>query len=353
MNSQKDLHEIFSAPRVGIARHLGVDESESSTAARPTAPQELRTPSSSPPRRTGTVSVVNGGSKSVTLGFNSSDANAISKLSVTSGLSMQPSGWSGPSAFNCATVKSGSGCVLTLTYAPTADASGTLTIAYSYTNSDGVVKTGSTAILYASTAHDTVSATAAPRRAESNAVVGASQVVALTFTSDDGNPATALTVTTLTALPTGWTSAAGSFTCATVSTGSGCLLPLTFAPSAAGRGTLTLNYTYTDNAGAARTETVSLGLCDDRSRQHRRRCRHLRPGQINAVIGGAPQSVGVTFATDDHNLATALAVTTDLTALPSGWSATGSSFACASVSTGNGCQLHLSYAPTAAASGTY
>ena len=63
-------------------------------------------------------------------------------------------------------------------------------------------------------------------------------------------------------------------------------------------------------------------------------------GQINAVIGGAPQSVGVTFTTDDHNLATALAVTIDLAALPSGWSATRSSFACASVSTGNGCQLH-------------
>ena len=278
------------------------------------------------PSATGTVSVVNGGSKSVTLGFNSSDANAISKLSVTSGLSMQPSGWSGPSAFNCATVKSGSGCVLTLTYAPTADASGTLTIAYSYTNSDGVVKTGSTAILYASTAHDTVSATAAPA-GQINAVVGASQVVALTFTSDDGNPATALTVTTLTGLPSGWTSAADSFTCATVSTGSGCLLPLTFAPSAAGSGTLTLNYTYTDNAGAAKNGTVSLAYA---TTAHDNIVGAAAPsGQINAVIGGAPQSVGDTFATDDHNLATALAVTTDLTALPSGWSASGSSFACA------------------------
>ncbi len=301
------------------------------------------------PSTTGTVSVVNGGSKSVTLSFNSSDANATSNLSVTSGLSMLPSGWSGPSVFNCATVKSGSSCVLTLTYAPTADASGTLTIAYSYMNSDGVVQAGSTAILYASTVHDTVSATAAPT-GQINAIVGARQAVALTFTTDDGNPATALTVTALTALPTGWTSAAGSFTCATVSTGSGCLLPLTFAPSAAGSGTLTLNYTYVDNAGAVKTGTMSLAYA---ATTHDNIVGTAAPtGQINAVIGGAPQSVGVTFTTDDHNLATALAVTTDLAALPSGWSATGSSFACASVSTGNGCQLHLGYAPTVAAAGT-
>ena len=301
------------------------------------------------PSATGTVSVVKGGSKPVTLSFNSSDANAISNLSVTSGLSTLPSGWSGTSTFNCETVKSGSGCVLTLTYAPTADASGTLTIAYSYTSSDGVVQTGSTAILYASTVHDTVSAAAAPT-GQINAVVGASQVVALTFTTDDGNPATALTVTNLTALPTGWTGAPGSFTCARVSTGSGCLLSLTFAPSAAGSGTLTLSYTYTDNAGAEKTGTVSLAYA---ATAHDNIVGTAAPsGQINAVIGGEPQSVGVTFTTDDHSVATALALTTDLAALPSGWSTTGSSFACASVATGNGCLLRLSYAPSVAATGT-
>ena len=297
----------------------------------------------------GTVSVVKGGSKSVTLSFNSSDANAITKLSVTSGLSTLPAGWSGPSTFYCATVGSGSGCVLTLTFVPTADASGALIIAYSYANSDGVVQSGSTEIAYTSTSHDTVSATAAPT-GQINAVVGASQTVALTFTTDDGNPATALAVTTLTALPAGWVSTVSSFSCATVSTGNGCLLPLTFAPSAAGNGTLTLNYAYTDNAGAAKTGAVSLAYA---ATVHDSIVGTAAPsGQINAVIGGAPQSIDVTFTTDDHNLATALALTSDLTALPSGWSASGPSFACASVATGNGCQLHLSYAPSAAATGT-
>lgn len=301
------------------------------------------------PSAMGTVSVVNGGSQAVTLSFNSSDANAISHLAVTSGLSTLPAGWSGPSEFNCTTVKSGSGCVLTLTYAPTTDASGTLTIAFSYTNSAGAAQNGSIDIPYAATAHDTVSATAAPT-GQIIAVAGASQAVALTFMTDDGNPATALTVTNLAELPAGWSAAAGSFTCATVSTGSGCLLPLTFAPTAAGSGTLTLNYSYTDNAGEAKTGMVSLAYA---ATAHDNIVGSASPsGQINAVAGGASQAVVVTFTTDDHNAATLLALTSDLAALPGGWSAAGSSFACASVATGNGCQLHLTYAPGAAAVGT-
>ncbi|HTV96249.1 MAG TPA: hypothetical protein VME42_09590 [Steroidobacteraceae bacterium] len=301
------------------------------------------------PSVSGAVSVVDGGSKSFTLSFNSSDANAISGLSVTSGLSMLPAGWSGPAAFSCTTVTSGSGCVLTLTYAPTTDASGTLTIAYRYTDSAGAVQNGSAEIRYAATAHDTVSATAAPT-GQINAVVGASQAVTFAFMTDDGNPATGLTVTNLTSLPSGWTSAADSFTCATVSTGSGCLLTLTFAPSAAGSGTLTLNYGYTDNAGTAKTGTVNVAYAGT---VHDNVVGTVSPsGQINAFIGGAAQSVEITFTTDDHNVATLLAVTSDLAALPDGWSAAGSSFSCASLATGNGCQLQLTYAPSAPAMGT-
>jgi uncharacterized protein YbdZ (MbtH family) len=302
------------------------------------------------PSQAGTVTVVNGGSKSFTLSFNSSDKNAISNLSVTSGLAALPGGWSGPSAFHCATVSSGSGCVLTLTYAPTAAASGTVTIAYSYVNSAGVSQTGTASIPYAATVHDTVSATAAPT-GQITAAAGASQAVALTFTTDDGNSATALTLTTsLTGLPAGWTSSTHSFTCATVSTGSGCLLPLTFAPTVVGGGTLTLSYSYTDNAGSVKTGAVNLAYA---ATDTNNLVGTAAPsGQINAVIGGAGQAVAVTFTTDDQNVTTALALTTDLGALPSGWSASGSSFTCASVGTGNGCQLHLTYAPSAAGGGT-
>ena len=54
------------------------------------------------------------------------------------------------------------------------------------------------------------------------------------------------------------------------------------------------------------------------------------------------------FTTDDGNAATQLTLATDLSALPAGWSSSASSFSCAIVSTGNGCQLLLNFAPTAA-----
>ena len=302
------------------------------------------------PSQAGTVTVVTGGSRSFTLSFHSSDNNAILNLSVTSGLADLPAGWSGPSAFHCATVSTGSGCVLTLTYEPTTAASGSVTIAYSYVNSAGMPQTGTASIPYSVTVHDTVSATAAPT-GQITAAAGASQAVALTFTTDDGNPATALTLTTsLTELPAGWTSTTHSFTCAAVSTGSGCLLPLTFAPTMVGGGTLTLDYSYADNAGSVKTGAVSLAYAATDTNNVVGTA--APSGQINAVVGGAGQAVAVTFTTDDQNVTTVLALTTDLGALPSGWSASGSSFTCASVGTGNGCQLHLTYAPSAAGGGT-
>ncbi|HTC37965.1 MAG TPA: hypothetical protein VK693_03390, partial [Steroidobacteraceae bacterium] len=69
-----------------------------------------------------------------------------------------------------------------------------------------------------------------------------------------------------------------------------------------------------------------------------------------AAVTGSSNPVTVTFTTDDGNFAGALAA--DLSALPLGWTAPASSFSCASVSVGATCQVVLTYAPTAAASGT-
>ncbi len=75
-------------------------------------------------------------------------------------------------------------------------------------------------------------------------------------------------------------------------------------------------------------------------------------GQINAAVTAGQQSVTVTFTTEDGKAATGLSVVTDLSKLPAGWSSTSGSFSCDSVSTGNGCQLLLKYAPTALSAGT-
>jgi hypothetical protein len=93
-----------------------------------------------------------------------------------------------------------------------------------------------------------------------NAIVGGSgQTVNLSFNSSDGKAVTNLRVTTdLKALPSGWSAPAGGFSCDSVATGNGCVLALTYAPTTAANGTLTVQYSYTENSGAAKTGSKSI-----------------------------------------------------------------------------------------------
>jgi hypothetical protein len=78
--------------------------------------------------------------------------------------------------------------------------------------------------------------------------------------TDDGNPARDLTITSgLTPLPGGWSSSASTFSCSSVDTGPGCQLSLSYAPTAADTGTLTLGYSYTNNSGMVKTGTLAIG----------------------------------------------------------------------------------------------
>ena len=300
----------------------------------------------------GIVSVAVGATQTVSITFTSSDGNAITGFGVSGSLGTLPAGWSGPSSFACATVGTGSGCVLNLTYAPATAGSGTLTVDYVFVNNAGTPNTrGSVSIAYAATTHNNVVAAASPT-GQINAVAGAGlQSVTLSFTTDDGNAATNLNLTTdLNSLPSGWSSTATSFTCAIVSEGSGCQLPLTYAPAASARGILTLNYSYSDNGGVLRTGAVNIPYST--SAQNNIVATASPTGEINAVRKSGGQAVAVNFTTDDGKPAAGLYLNSDLSALPPGWSSAAKSFACASVSIGNGCQLHLTYAPTALTKGT-
>ncbi len=283
--------------------------------------------------------------------FTTDDGKAASALSITGGLTTLPSGWSynGGSTFACASVSTGSGCTLILGYDPSAVVSGTLSLSYGYDDDAGTAKTGTVNISYTATTDDSVVATAAPS-GQVTARIGASQGVTLTFTTNDGYPATALTVTSaLSALPAGWSSTAQSFSCATLSTGNGCQLPLTYAPSATGSGTLSLSYSYTNDAGVASTGTASIpyaGTLDDNVTGT------VSPSGQIASVGGGNVPVTVTFDTDDGSTATGLTLTTALSTLPIDWSSTAQSFTCASVSTGNGCQLPLLFVPSFPTTGT-
>ena len=299
-----------------------------------------------------------GASQSASITFTSSDGLAITGFGISGTLGVLPAGWSGPGTFTCALVATGSGCVLNLTYAPTAPDSGVLVIDYLYVDNAGLSKApgGSLSIPYTAIAQNNVVAAVSPTGQIAAALGGGMQSVSINFTTDTDNAtadeaATNLTVTTnLAALPAGWMSASPSFSCAFVNSGSGCQLLLTYAPMTAGRGTLTLDYAYTDDSGAARTGTVNIPYANTSANVVVATASPA--GQIDAAVKSGAQAVAITFTTDNGNAATNLAINSGLTTLPAGWRSTSRTFSCASVSTGNGCQLGLTYAPSALGNGT-
>jgi hypothetical protein len=300
---------------------------------------------------------VGAGMQSVSVTFTADSGNATlddaaSNLSVTTDLTALPAGWSSAApSFSCALVTSGNGCQLMLTYAPTTLGSGTLTLNYGYTDDTATSRTGTIQIPYSTTGADTVTATASPAGQITAAIKGGSQTVAVTFDTDDGKTASRLLVTTaLGSLPAGWHSARGSFQCGSVSKGNGCQLMLTYAPAALANGTLTLNYAYDDDTGAAQTGTLDVPY--EATTNDNVTATPSPIGQINAVVGNAPQAVTVVFTTDDGRLATDLQVTSDLGMLPTGWTSSANPVACTTLSSGSGCQLTLTYTPLAATAGT-
>jgi hypothetical protein len=299
----------------------------------------------------GSVSVAVGASQTISITFTSADGLPLTGFSVYGSLGTLPADWSAPSSLTCANVGPGSGCVLTLTFAPTAIETGTLTLDCVYVDNAGLPRTPGPCLTltYASTASNNVVASVSPSGEIDAAIGGGKQSVTVTFTTDDGNAATALSVTGLAAsLPAGWSSTAAGLSCAVVSTGSGCQLPLSFSPTAAGNGTVTLNYTYVDGTGASRSGSLNIPYATTTNGTV---TTSVSPtGEVNAVNMGG-QSVAVTFTTEGGTAA-GLSLLTDLTKLPPGWSSSAKTFGCDSVSTGNGCQLQLQYSPTALTAGT-
>jgi hypothetical protein len=295
----------------------------------------------------GQIAVIVGAQQTVSVAFTTDNGNA-SALSASA--APLPAGWSAPAGtFTCATVNAGSGCTLNLTYAPITPGSGTVAVNFTYVDDSGTARSGSIGIPYTSTAQNNVVATQTPA-GQIALLIGASQAVKIDFTTDDMNPATGLSITpaNLTSLPPGWTGPA-TFTCATVTTGNGCELALNFHPTQPGSGTITLNFAYTNNAGAAQTGTVNIAYIA--GSDNTIVGTPSPSGTINAVVGTGSQTVTVTFNSSDGNPGSNLSITGGLNPLPAGWSGP-ATFACASANTGNGCQLTLTYTPLTADSGT-
>ncbi|MDP9088920.1 MAG: hypothetical protein M3O26_09305 [Pseudomonadota bacterium] len=297
------------------------------------------------------ISVAVGTSQNVVVTFTSNDGMPITAFSAYDSSGTLPKGWSAPS-LTCATVAPGRGCVLVLNYAPVAVENHTLTLYCVYVDNAGLPRTPGPCMsfTYSATTANNVVASFSPV-GEIDASIGGKQPLIVNFTTDDGAAATALTLTTsLGTLPSGWSSSATGLSCAAVSTGSGCQLPLLFSPTAAANGTLSLNYTYVDSSGAARTGTLNVPYATTSNEVV---VASFSPtGQVTAVEKGGQQTVAVTFTTLDGKSASALSLSTNLTKLPVGWSSAATSFSCNSVSTGNGCQLQLSFTPKTLTAGT-
>ena len=301
------------------------------------------------PSIAGTVSVIAGASQTITVAFTSADGRPISGLALSN--TTLPPDWKGPANFTCTVTGSGNNCVLTLTYAPTSVETGTLSLGYVYAGDEIAPPGLSLSIPYAGTASNNIVATPAPI-GQINAASGTgTRSVSVTFTTDDGNAATGLTMMSgLSSLPAGWTTTTPGFSCAIIGNGSGCQLVLKYAPQAAGSGTLTLNYGYSDSSGAARTGAINLPYS---TTVNGNVVATVAPsGQVNAVQQGGTQAVAVTFTTDDGAAARNLVLLSPLASLPAGWSSSMGAFSCDTVSTGNGCQLALTFAPAALTSGT-
>ncbi len=300
----------------------------------------------------GQINALGSDPQSVTVTFTTDDGHVATDLVLQSDLTALPAGWStGAAGFSCAIVTTGSGCELTLTYAPTGASQGTLTLNYGYTDGSGAPRTGSLNIPYARPAHNDVVVSLSPSGQVNAIQKSGGQAVTVTFTTDDGKPVSNLYLTSGTAdLPVGWSGAVDNFHCASASIGNGCQLRLQYAPQSLTSGSVTLAYAYTDSAGTAQTGRFSFDYAattDDNVV-----ATPTPSGQVNAVVGLGVQTVTVDFTTDDGREATALQVGGDLGLLPPGWSASAATFSCAGVTTGNACQLVLSYAPALAASGT-
>jgi hypothetical protein len=296
------------------------------------------------------VKAVVGASAAVAVVFTTNNGVPVSNVQVDN-LTQLPAGWTAStSAFSCTQAATGNGCMLNLKYQPTAVTSGSVPLAYAYNDDAGVAKSGSVTIPYAATSMDNAVASVSTVGQITVAALSAPQPVMVTFTTDDGNQATNLQIISgLSALPAGW-SGAGAFSCATFASGSGCQLGLAFAPTTTTAGTITLGYSYADNSGAPKTGTVSIPYL---STGDNNVVASTTPGgQVVGLVNSGSQSVTVTFVTDNTQAATNFSVTTSLAGLPTGWTSAANSLSCGSVTTGTGCQLQLSYAPTAATSGT-
>lgn len=296
----------------------------------------------SSPTSSQVVSAVVGSKITVPVTFNSSDGKTVTAFALSLAAAL-PAGWTAPAnGFACPMVSTGSGCVLNLTYQPTAYTTPqTITLNYVFVDNAGEnVTVAASNFQYQATTNDNVIATPAPA-GQINATIGSAQTVTVTYATDDGHPAANLSVTSPATLPIGWVGPASSV-CATVSAGMACTMTYTYQPMAPTSGTLMVGFAYDNDSASAKTGSFSIPY---RALDHNT---IVWTPSMNPVTtpSGTPQSVTIVFTSSDAYPVSNFAVTSNLAALNPYWSSGAGSLTCQSVLAGNSCSLTLTYAPT-------
>ena len=298
------------------------------------------------------VSVQVGKKRTVAVTFTSSDGSSLKGFGLTN--TTLPAGWTGPSPFGCASVSSGSSCVLNLVYAPLAFETGkSVTLNYVYVDNSGTPVTNamsgaaiSMSFSYQSTTDDNMVSVIAPAGQIIATTNSGSQPFTVSFQTDDGHPASSLVITPA-SLPADLLPPSPA-ACDAVSAGTPCTLTYLYQPLMPESGTVTFNYTYLDNSGTSKSGSFNVGYAATANN-------HVTSSVVPSanplvVATNSSQIFTVSFTTDDGFPASNLATVGDLTALlaaNAGWAATASSFTCATIDGGNGCQMTLTYSPTA------
>ncbi|WP_354677350.1 hypothetical protein [Cupriavidus plantarum] len=287
-----------------------------------------------------------GDTANVAVIFRAPQGLAASQLAITTGLSPLPPGWSSTaSSFGCDTVSDNDDCRLDLRYRPAlAGVSGTLNLGYRYIDANGVAQRGTADVPYGTSAPNGVTATVSPA-GPLQIGVGTSALVTFTFRSNDGVPATALSLQA-DSLPAGWSVSGGSLSCASVAGDGNCNILLKFQPiGPVGASVLSLPYRFKDSGGTVRDGAASVTYSA------------IEGGAVSATVSptgfvdtyvGSTASVQVDFtATDD---VTGMQL---ISALPPEWTVSSGSLPCPTLAAGATCHATLTYAPAnALASGT-
>ena len=285
--------------------------------------------------------------KSLILSFTPSDGVAVSNFVLSLPGAGLPPGWSMPEAqadARCARVDTAGACEAKLIYAPSAVAPlSILTLPYAYQNGAGKVGAGSVTIAYSALPANSAVATVSPA-GPVRGVTGTAASVALTFTTNDGSAASGLHVDSdLSSLPAGWTSASPGLDCPSFSSGNSCKVALTYAPAASTpTATLDLRYHYKDSSGKAQSATASIAY--SAAAPNTVTVSASPAGRI-LVKPGSSQDTVLSFLPSDGVAASAVRITSDMGALPAGWSVKASTLPCAQAGADGACKLTLSYAP--------